>query len=352
MDMRRQPRRDVNGIVADLHGALDPAVQSALKQELKLQPEALEPALLAAMRVNPFLELSRSEIEEMETQRRFREAERDLILLRQFAARIGGRRVAVFAMPKSGSSFVQSAIGHAANIPFLSLTSLPADGGATASRFGINGREQEIDELALILQTIRGGGSWVAQHHTRFNRYLGFQLRFYRIRPIITVRNIFDAIVSMDDMVMETRTNGEWGLDPPYGLPGNYPELGREDRLALLAQDFGVWLITFMVSWKRAIASGLADPLILSYERDILDPALLTGRLGDFLELGDTQREALADYAGRRPGAEARFNKGVTGRGADIPEDARTMLLTHARRFHIDLGNNGMRYLFGEAAEA
>lgn len=350
MDMRRQPRRDVDGIAADLGGALDPATQAELKRELKLQPEQLEQALLGALRLNPFLELSRSEIEDLEMRRRFREAERDLILLRQFAARIGGRRIAVFAMPKSGSSFIRTAIRRAANIPFLSLTSLPADGGGTASRLGINGREQEIDELALILQTIRGSGSWVAQHHTRFNRYLGFQLQFYRIRPIVTVRNVCDAIVSADDMLMEARTSREWSFDPPHALPTNYPELAREERLALLAHDLGTWLIRFMVSWKRAIAAGFADPLILSYERDVLDPASLTARLGDYLSLGDIEREALADYVGHRPGSEARLNKGVSGRGAAVPEDARAMLQAYAQRFRADLGNDGMRYLFGDAA--
>ncbi len=351
MDMRRELRRDVGTIVADLSRTLDPAAQAALRQELALDPDKLEQALLGALRNNPFLDLNGSEIAELEARQRLRGAERDLTLLRQYAAKTGGRRVAVFAMPKSGSTFIQNAISHTARLPALTLTGVAGDSGRSSSFFGMNGREQELDELAVMLSTFRGQGNWVAQHHTRFTPYLGFQLRFHRILPVVTVRNIFDAIVSMDDMLMATPATGNWGNDPPFALPRDYHELPRDDRLALLAEDFGIWLVKFLVSWKRAISSGLAEPLILSYERDILNPSVFARRIAAYLSLDDAERETLDQHLAAAPGEAARFNKGVFGRGAAVPEEAREMLAAHARRFRADLGNDGMHYLFGDGSE-
>ena len=57
----------------------------------------------------------------------------------------------------------------------------------------------------------------------------------------------------------------------------------------------------------------------------------------------------LDEQVGKRRGAELRFNKGIAGRGAGVPEAARAMLTAYARRFRVDLGNDGMHYLFGEA---
>ncbi|MDZ4057490.1 MAG: hypothetical protein U1D69_11120, partial [Polynucleobacter sp.] len=211
------------------------------------------------------------------------DAERDLLTLRQLAAQMDGRRIAIFAMPKSGSSFVRSAIGRAAKLPTVTLTSIPADGGNIASYLGINGREQEIDELALILQTHRNSGNWVAHHHTRFTPYLARQLAFFKVTPVVVVRNILDAIVSMDDMIMSARRSGDWAIDTPHALPLDYPELDRDTRLMLLARDFGIWLIKFLVSWKRAIEARFAFPLIISYEEDVLNLPALGTRLSDLL---------------------------------------------------------------------
>jgi hypothetical protein len=350
MDSRRITGRSIEEIVDDLSRTLDPAVQTSLKQELQLHPQKLEAATYAALRNNPFIELSPSELSDFETRRQFRNADRDLILMRQLAAKLGGRRIAVFAMPKSGSSFVRSAIMEATGLPGVGLTSIAADGGFAASLFGMNGREQELDELALIVQTLRSQGSWVAQHHTRFTPYLAGQLRFYRITPILTVRNIFDAIVSMDDMIMQGRATRQWWKDPPHALPLDFPELDQAERLTLLGEDFGIWLIKFLVSWKRAIADQLAYPLILSYEADILDPPGLGARLADFMGLDAGERGALARYVEQAPDEKARFNKGVAGRGSAVPREARERLERYARRFRVDLGDDGMRYLFGEAS--
>lgn len=342
------PQRGIEQVVRDLVLATDRGAQTALKQELKAYPDQADRGLVEAMRRNPFVQLTASEIADFEMRRRYEAAEKDLMILRQFATQLGGRRIAVFAMPKSGSSLVQSGISHAARLPLLSLTSVAGDGGRASSRLGMNGREQELDELAILLQSYRTHGNWVAQHHTRFTPYLGSQISLYRITPVVTVRNILDAIVSMDDMMMGWRSTSGWWSDPPHGCPLDYHELEPDERLTILAQDFGIWLISFLVSWRRAPACG-CEPLIISYERDVLDPPALAQRLADHLRFGDTERAELQRFLTAPGDSKVRFNKGVAGRGARVPQAAQAMLIAHAERFHADLGNAGMELLFGGA---
>jgi hypothetical protein len=302
--------------------------------------------LVEVLRHNPFFELDPVDIGNIDSALDDPHPEWELLRNRQAAARSDGWRIGIFAMPKSGSSFASAAISSALGLRSFGLTSGAADTGSTASFFGINGREQELDELAIILQTLRGQGSWIAQHHTCFTPYFGLQLRFFGIRPVMMVRNIFDAIVSMDDMIVAWRKTGDWWGDP-YSLPLDYHERERDLRLAILCQEFGIWLINFHLSWMRGLRLGLVDPLVLSYEEDILVPDRFVARVGEHFSMDDAQRDRLRGYVAAPDRNATRFNKGVAGRGNDIPEADRHRLIDHARLFADELGNVGMTRLFG-----
>jgi hypothetical protein len=94
-------------------------------------------------------------------------AVRSLMLARDAASRSEAPKYAVFCMPKSGSSFVQSALQHALQLPLVSMTGfgLPT----LSSYFGMNSREQEVDELALVKSVLASPGGFIAQNHTRYS---------------------------------------------------------------------------------------------------------------------------------------------------------------------------------------
>lgn len=337
----------VRQIIADLCHEPDASRQKLLKQQLKDKLQFNYNSLLSPLRANPFLGLDPDEMDDLSAAGREQGAEIDLLSARQAAAQAVGRRVAIFAMPKSGSTFALSTISQAVRLAALSLTSVVGNAGASSSFFGINGRVQELDELAILLQTARGRGSWVAQHHTCFTPYLGLQLKFYGIRPIVMVRNVFDAIVSMDDMIMETRQSGVWWGDP-FTLPARYNELPSARRLEFLAAEFGSWLVKFYLSWRRGIDLGVVDPLLLRYETDVLDPPTFATKVAAGLALDDGERDRLTAAAIAPERGSSRFNKGVAGRGAAIPAESQAMMRSFADSFHDELGDEGMRTLFGE----
>lgn len=291
------------------------------------------------LNVNPNLVLSEDDFRAMRSQQGLE----DLLLLKQQVIAMPGRRVAVFCMPKSGSSFTQSAIQAAIKLPFQVLTTH----GSHYSQQGMNGREQELCELSVMAAILRTQGNFIAQHHTKCTPYLCAQLRTYNLKPIVTVRNVFDAIVSFDDMMCEWRHQGTWQGDGSHTLPVTYPSMPTEKRLGLLAANFGVWLVNFYVTWRRCERAGMVQPLWISYERDLLDKEVFKDKVASYLVLTDTERNILATYVDKPDAGRARLNKGIAGRGAAVPTEIRVTLMAYAENFRDELDEMDWKQLFG-----
>lgn len=269
-----------------------------------------------------------------------------LILARDRASKSITRKISVFCMPKSGSSFVQSIIQKSLALPLISMTGF-ADGGQN-SHFGMNSREQELDELAIIKSTLRSKGGFISQNHTRCSPYLITQMQFYGIFPIVTVRNVLDCIVSFDDMMISWRgTNDQlkWLSDTQFHLPIEYPELRDQERYRILSYSLGVWLIGFYISWNRFMRIGAVDPLLLRYEEEILNPSQLVQKITSRVPMTDQQAARLEGYAKQPDARKARLNVGVRGRGQIIHADTVQVLTDYARSFRSELSDEEIRYL-------
>lgn len=272
-----------------------------------------------------------------------------LVTARHAAMRPGGRRYLICCMPKSGSSFLKVALETALQFQPVTLTSF--GNTSVSSEFGMNSREQELDELALVKAALLMPQGYVAQHHTRYTTYLGLQMVAYGLTPIVTIRNIPDALVSFDDMMLAWRAsidNRTWTGDTPFAIPMNYPSLAPAARIRLIAQSLGVWLIQFHLSWRRAARQGLFTPLVIRYEDDILDPERLVARLSGELGLDKGETERLRAFAERPDRERARLNVGKAGRGRErVPDDVRAFLTSYARVFAGEIPAEDIAYLAG-----
>jgi hypothetical protein len=253
--------------------------------------------------------------------------------------------ILIACAPKSASTFLHAALVKALRLPSACLFAATLDWGSAAVH-GSALREQEPDELSLIRNGLNGRG-YVAQHHTRCTPYLSRLLGIYNIRPVVTYRNLFDTIVSVDDMMMEWRSK-PGTIDHGYfadGLPENFERLDRADRLMVLAQRHTAWLLQFYLSWRTCDRLGLVKPLWISYDTDFLgDKALLASRIAQFAGIGDTETIAAA-LEDRSAGKSKRLNQGVAGRGRDLPDDVRDYILSVVRPYRDD---EDMTPLIGE----
>lgn len=274
---------------------------------------------------------------------------RDILRARDAASTSTSPKFAVFCMPKSGSSFVQSALQHALELPLVTLTGIGT--GRLNSHYGMNAREQELDEMAIAKAVVMNGRGFVAQHHTRHTAFLALQLRYFGIRPIVTFRNLLDCIVSFDDMMCDWRkaaASPAWINDAQFALPANYPELDPKRRYNLLARSYGVWLIQFYLSWMRGVRHEMVSPVILRYEDHVLDPGRFVDTLSGRLALTTEQAQRLLDYAKSPDRAKSRLNVGRSGRGREsAPPEARDFLLEYANHFNDEISDEEVAYLIG-----
>lgn len=244
------------------------------------------------------------------------------------ASRMPQLNVLLACAPKSASTFIAGALQTALGLPSAALfASTPRI--RSVSLMGGNLREQEPEELALIRNGLNGVG-YVAQHHSRCTPYLSLMLRTYNVRPIVTHRNLFDTFISLDDMIMGYRSDKESdaGFYFSDGLPANYGRLDPEDRLTILVQRNTAWFVQFYVSWKKCERAGLAQPLWVSYERDFLaDKPGLAARVIDHLGLApDAAARLVSAFEDKSDGAAKRLNKGIAGRGRDMPASVRAII--------------------------
>lgn len=295
---------------------------------------------------NPFLRLTDDERRVLPNMRPAALAK--LVEARDEATRSKAPKYVVFCMPKSGSSFVKSALQYALEMPFASLTGFAASGMSSA--FGMNGREQEFDEMAIARSVLMYENGFVAQHHTRFTYYLGLQMSLFGLTPIVTVRNIFDCIVSFDDMMIawrrETAPADGWKADAQFALPAHYPELEPGERYWILARSFGVWLVNFYLSWKRGGPKLSPPPLQIRYEEHVLAPERLADLLASRYAFSEAQRARLSAYVHAPDRTQARLNVGRQGRGAErIPRKVRAFLTDYAAAFRPELDDEDLAYL-------
>ncbi|MCM2476500.1 hypothetical protein HGO38_23935 [Rhizobium sp. CG5] len=237
------------------------------------------------------------------------------------ASRARQPNILLACAPKSASTFIAAALCKALGVGQVSLA-LPTYTPYSSSMLGANLRNQETDELALMRHGLNGAG-YVAQHHVRCTPYLCRQIELYNIRPIVTIRNYFDTLMSLDDMFMEWRQAKQSG-NPHYfddGLPADYTAMDPVDRYHLLVDANCIWYVQFLLNWRKCEAAGLVKPLWVSYEKDFLgDKAGLGERIADFVGREFVNPQRIAETFGDTSnGKKLRLNKGVSGRGSDIP---------------------------------
>jgi hypothetical protein len=266
--------------------------------------------------------------------------------IRQFSKYIPGRRILIAAFPKSGSSYLSNQLSEGLNLPFIHLTT----SALFPSQLAANGREQEICEFALCRRALDGVG-FVAQHHMKGTPYLLNLLSQYEIKIILTIRNIFDALISMDDMLVKEPWQQVF-RQGPHKIPLNYSKMEKDKRLALLANTAGIWYLDFYLSWLRLQQAG-SNHLIISYENHLSkntgDKELLFDELATYLNLNTSEsrnlrKQLLSENFSRE---NARFNKGVTGRGRELPASIKEHIINHAMFFEAELTKSHLQALFG-----
>lgn len=210
-------------------------------------------------------------------------------------------RILINAMPKSGSTFLTSALAEVTGAMKFFL------GNEYAS-------EQDFYYPRMV-------DTWnmrlVSHQHAHPNRTNIECLIKFEIKPIIQVRNIFDIVVSAKDHLNTLRRDNVFPKTP------DYRSLPEEQKIDAVIDHHVAWQLQFYDGWMRADI----EKCVISYEDMIADYSGTIARALEFynIEAPEDKIIEVADRlnATKNTNAEGtRFNKGEAGRGAEMLSDA------------------------------
>ena len=221
-------------------------------------------------------------------------------------------KILIACLPKSGSTYLCMLIG---NLPGFSIKSYVPDYGR---------REQEICETVMARQP--DAPHEVAQHHVRCSDHTLNLLQKFGVKPIVLVRNLYDASVSEADHLVN-----ESPVGPTAYFDEHIANLPLQDRINAALDLAAPWAINFYVSWWRARPDA-----IVTYEDLILGgPERQTSYLQS---IGiDTNLDEVTAAAAKIKSMQTRFNVGKAGRGSASVDASRRRQVERMSSYYPDV---------------
>ncbi len=220
--------------------------------------------------------------------------------------------VLITAFPKSGSTFLSSAIaalpgfGRATFADWAGTLPLTSpDGLPSSSR-----REQELSHRLIEGLT---GRRLVAQHHTCASEYSLRVIDGFDITTLVLVRDIYDCMVSLAEHIATESPEIPWAY---FNDSVRQRDLGY--RIDAVVDLVAAWYLKFYVSWMSTRPAN-----VFHYENIVLGGA---GGVSDLLDRsGLVAREPetfaadnVEQVVAQARGPDNRFNVGISGRGAHL----------------------------------
>lgn len=195
----------------------------------------------------------------------------------------------VACMPKSGSTYLSAILS---NLEGFQQGILVLSAGR---------REQELDVLELVHNDDM---SYVAQHHVRYSQGTKELLERFDVKPIVLVRNVYDAMVSIRDHFRNESTEKPMGYAFPYMK--DWPDEKLEE---FIVDIFMPWYLNFFLTWKECNNSCW-----LTYEELIAVPHVTLDKINRHFSLGINEKD-ISQAIERAGTGFTRKNVGKAGRG-------------------------------------
>ncbi len=211
-----------------------------------------------------------------------------------------GRMIVVSSMPKSGSTFLTRSIAAVTGYEHSYL----------ACSYG------NVDQEIYLPKVIDAyGRGTVTQQHFKANDHNLELLKFYGIRPVVLVRNLFDVLVSVRDHLVNENLHNL----PGAHVPDRLLDLSVERQIDFIVDLIAPWYIGYIASWARAEANGFPF-LWMSYEDAVADWPGAVSQVLSFYGITRPRDAVVSAVESVRQGPQKknRFNRGIVGRGSTI----------------------------------
>jgi len=229
-----------------------------------------------------------------------------------------GRTILIACIPKTGSTFLLNVLAHATGYPAPKLCLSYAN-------------EENIlcPETALSL----GGVDKIAQEHIRATPQNLAVAQGFNMNVVVLVRDIFDSLLSMRDMLM-TKTFGSVAALFQDDLSG----FDEETQLDAVIAKFAHWQLDFFTSWTRAIRDGRIGAEVITYESMMAEKSLVIHgicRASGLTTTPDDVTAAIDAIDGDKD--KSRKNIGISGRGKAAMTQRQIEEIQSMTRFYPDI---------------
>lgn len=146
----------------------------------------------------------------------------------------------------------------------------------------------------------------IATHHTLATDLNVERLRSFEIRPVVLVRDIFDAAVSLRDHLER-----ESPITSTFVPPPGYEGLSDQEKLDAIIALGLPWHLSFVAGWQAAPL----PVLFIRYEDLIAEPVPTLARILKFVGRDDPPGKIEAAWDDAQVDADTRRNIGRPGRG-------------------------------------
>lgn len=214
-----------------------------------------------------------------------------------------GTSILIACIPKSGSTFLFSVL----------MEVLGFEGPKLCLNYA---NEENILAPELVQPYLRA--NTVVQEHCRATPQNVAIAQAMGSYTVVLVRNIFDSIISMRDMLL----GKDFGSANAF-FTDNLPDMSEEQQLDAVIAKWAHWQLEFLVSWRGALDAGRVRGHILTYESLMADKIGEIGRICSAVGRPadpDAIERVLSDLDSRPK--DTRLNVGRSGRGRAAMSDA------------------------------
>ncbi len=234
-----------------------------------------------------------------------------------------GTHIFIACVPKSASTFLKNVLV-----------------GITGYRdlFAVFAAGQNEHDLYLPVLNEFAEQNTVTQQHARASEANIQLMQAFGIRPVVLVRNIFDAVVSLHDFYKTGAYFNSYFRD-------SFLDLDDHTQVDLLIDNIVPWYLQFVASWSLVEKEKRLEILWLDYDEliqnkeDSIDSILRYYGLGAARAAIQKSVETTEADARRN-----RFNKGVAGRGVKNLTNEQKERIISLTKYHprVDFGGIGL----------
>lgn len=229
-----------------------------------------------------------------------------------------GRTLVIACIPKTGSTFLHSVLVEAANVvgPKLCLSYA-------------NEENMLSPEFTCSIYHV----DKVAQEHIRATPHNLAVIQGFQMQVVVLVRNMFDSLVSMRDMLLSDTQGSVVTL-----FQDDLASMDNESQLEAVITKWAHWQLDFYTSWVRAVRDGRVEASFWTYENLMADK--VSGVHQICRESGfdvplDRIVATVTDVDG--DAEKSRKNVGVAGRGQQQLSQRQIDWVRSLTRFYPDI---------------